>query len=357
MKKDIKIRFVGKDWDKLASGEVPHPFNEFLPQNYNLIFSDEPDYVISKESRDFYRSVFAHCPNAPIRILFAGEAFVPDFNIFDYAIGFDHLNFGDRYFRLHTCNFFSFEFAYGTLKKDISDIEHEIAQKNKFCNFIYSNSGCNPYREYIFHEMNKISKVDSAGMILNNCGDAIKRNASQQGSNYDWRADKVKFQREYRYTIAAENSLYPGYTTEKLLNPMFSMSIPIYWGNPQVGEYFNSKSFINCHDFENLDDVREAVHALENNRNAYTKLLSEPWMTESQEASVIENKARYEQFLSKIFNQNISDARRRGDGTVVSSYEKTLRNRIHAYDITTGSRVSRTISKLLKHTIRKGRIF
>ena len=37
-------------------------------------------------------------------------------------------------------------------------------------------------------------------------------------------------------TIAFENSSFPGYTTEKIFEPMLEGSIPIYWGNPRVDE-------------------------------------------------------------------------------------------------------------------------
>lgn len=62
--------------------------------------SENPDYV-------FY-SVFSNeyllYPNA-VRVFFTGENIAPDFQMCDYAIGFERLLFGDRYIR--------FPFYYG----------------------------------------------------------------------------------------------------------------------------------------------------------------------------------------------------------------------------------------------------
>jgi glyoxylate carboligase len=45
--------------------------------------------------------------------------------------------------------------------------------------------------------------------------------------------NKRQFQSEYKFSIAFENNAhrpqYPGYTTEKIMEPMTVNSIPIYW--------------------------------------------------------------------------------------------------------------------------------
>lgn len=323
LRKKISIRFVGKDWDQLPLGQVPYPFDKVLPENYELVFDDKPDFVVSKESRDFYCSAILRFPEAPVRILFAGEAFTPDFNIFDYAIGFDHLEYTDRYFRMHTCNFFSFEFAYGSLDKSEKDIDRVLKMDRRFCNFIYSNGRSNPMRQEMFHLINEVGRVHAAGKLLNNYGAAIHKSD-------DWRASKIEFQGEYRFTISVENSRYPGYTTEKLLNPMFSLSIPIYWGNPRVGEYFNSDSFVNAHAYDSLEQVVDRVRELEQDPQLYEKVLRQPWMREDQKPAVEENRKAYEAWIKNIFDQDPRDARRRGEGTWVWAYEDTLRSRIQA---------------------------
>ena len=41
------------------------------------------------------------------------------------------------------------------------------------------------------------------------------------------------------FTIAFKNDSYPGYTTEKIYEPMYVNSLPIYSGNPLVYRDFN----------------------------------------------------------------------------------------------------------------------
>ena len=61
----------------------------------------------------------------------------------------------------------------------------------------------------------------------------------------DWRKSKVDFVKDYKFTIAFENTQYRGYTTEKILHPFVGRSVPIYWGNPLVEKDIN-----NCNGYE-----------------------------------------------------------------------------------------------------------
>ena len=47
----------------------------------------------------------------------------------------------------------------------------------------------------------------------------------------------------YEYSIAMENSQQKNYFTEKLADVYLSWSVPIYWGAPNLGEYFPKESF------------------------------------------------------------------------------------------------------------------
>jgi hypothetical protein len=59
-----------------------------------------------------------------------------------------------------------------------------------------------------------------------------------------WEA-KRSFLSSYKFTIAFESDISYGYQTEKLYDAMRADSIPIYCGDPSVGDIFNTKSFIN----------------------------------------------------------------------------------------------------------------
>lgn len=88
--KTIKVKFI--DW---YAGHSPteNMVYRLLSRKFNLQISDNPDYILDGGLG------IEHLKYDCIKILLIGENIVPDFNCFDYAIGFDYLNFGDRYLR------------------------------------------------------------------------------------------------------------------------------------------------------------------------------------------------------------------------------------------------------------------
>lgn len=159
----------------------------------------------------------------------------------------------------------------------------------KFCNFVASNGACQE-RNLFVEQLSKYKKVDCGGRWMNNIGYAVQ--------------DKRKFQSEYKFSIAFENNAYrPGYEwyiTEKPFEPMCVNSVPIYKGGAKISEDFNSKSFVNCHDFSSLEDVIDYVTYLDKNDDKYMEVLKQPWFIDNKipENSKIEN---IKNFLYSIF--------------------------------------------------------
>jgi hypothetical protein len=56
----------------------------------------------------------------------------------------------------------------------------------------------------------------------------------------------------YKFSIIIENSKYNDYFTEKLVDCLVSKTIPIYWGCPNVSEYFNPEGILS---FDTIDDL------------------------------------------------------------------------------------------------------
>ena len=98
-----------------------------------------------------------------------------------------------------------------------------------------------------------------------------------------WPEDKLQYIKRYKFTIAFENQTSPGYVTEKILHAFLVKSIPIYWGDPDVTEYFNPESFINCHAFHNFDEVIQYIKEVDSNERLYYKhLFSPPFLPSSK---------------------------------------------------------------------------
>ena len=172
-----------------------------------------------------------------------------------------------------------------SLSKRNSEIDQIVLKKNKFCNFIYSNPNAQKRIDF-FYKLSQYKKVDSGGALLNNIGGTV--------------SDKLSFINNYKFTIAFENSSYPGYTTEKIVQPMMVRSIPIYWGNELIYQDFNTKSFLNYHDYSNEDQLINRIIEVDQNIELYRQYLLEPYFHNNRDNIYIHDENVLNQF-EKIF--------------------------------------------------------
>lgn len=64
---------------------------------------------------------------------------------------------------------------------------------------------------------------------------------------------------DYAFTVAIENSKTDNYFTEKLVDACIVGTVPIYWGCPNIGEYFDTRGFIIVN---TVEEVKEAVASI-----------------------------------------------------------------------------------------------
>lgn len=76
---------------------------------------------------------------------------------------------------------------------------------------------------------------------------------------------KVETFARYRFTLVVENVFQSGYLTEKLAEPLAALSLPIYFGDPQV-DFFLPRLFeggvINGHNFSTLGDLLDFMNGM-----------------------------------------------------------------------------------------------
>jgi len=293
--KKIKIKILQYDPKDVSS--YGYYIVNMLKKSYEIEFSENPDYLFFNESQ------FDHVDYSCVKIFYTGENIYPDFNICDYALAFNYIDFKDRYIRFPIYFVLTFhrekelkmieELASRT--KDAVTMDKEgLAKKEGFCSFVYSNYLADTQRKDFFDKLSAYKKVSSGGAYLNNVGGRVD--------------NKLGFEIKHKFSIAFENSSNDGYTTEKLPNALTAQTIPIYWGNPLVGKEFNTKRFINCHDFKDFDAVVEKVKEIDSNDDLYLEMINQPMYTEGYIPKNIE--ADFEKFLKNIFDQPLSEARR-----------------------------------------------
>jgi alpha(1,3/1,4) fucosyltransferase len=232
-------------------------FTAMLRKHYDIVLSDNPDILIYSCFGFAYMKYSCH------RIFYAGENARPDFKECDFALSFDYESYGNKNLRLPLYRWRGDLEAFTRPK----NVEAILQEKKKFCCMLVSNPD-GKERNLFFEKLSRYKKIDSAGKHLNNMG----------GKRV---ADKMEFIKEYKFTMSFENASYPGYTTEKLVEPMAVNSIPIYWGNPMVANDFNSKSFINIHDYKTVDAAIERIIEIDNNDTLYKQYLAEPYFKEN----------------------------------------------------------------------------
>jgi hypothetical protein len=223
-----------------------------------------------------------------------GENVRPRWDAADFCIGFDHLDH-PRYLRLPL-----------TVQVALEDRvfgRGEPAgpgwQEREFCNFIYHERGT-PERRALFESISRYRPVTSPGRFLNNtCAPELSARYDR-----DWRSSKLDYQRRFRFTIAAENAAFPGYTTEKLWDGLAAGTIPIYWGNPRVAEDVDPRAYIDCSAFADFDAVAAHVRRVDEDPGlAAAYLAHRPWLVRPIE--------RYEAELHDFMERLIAFARGR----------------------------------------------
>lgn len=274
---------------------------ELLQKHYEVELSDEPDYIFCNVNSNMFFKYDG------IRIFCTIEAICPDFNLCDYGIGFEYLEYGDRYFRLP--NFYFYPNLVTQMSHKHENIPMEFADR-EFCSFVYSNNRADEMRRKIFIKLSEYRKVDSGGRYLNNMpdGKAVE--------------DKLTFERQHKFSIACENAAHPGYHTEKLAEAFAAQTVPIYWGDPEVEKVFNPKAFINCNNYSSVEEIVERVKYLDTHPEEYLEMLREPAMEEvtADGLQLLEN------YLVHIFDQPIEKAYRRNQGFWGKQYLQNVRS-------------------------------
>ena len=246
----IKVKF-----DKLYNGfnTSDNFFTRQLSAKNNVEICDDPDFYFFTHpvygSKNYLKY---NCH----RIFFGGENIRADWNICDYVFDSDFYENNPRQKRMPL-------WAYWPLSRLIQPKAFDnLEDKKKFCCMVVSNPKCKERNEF-FQQLSKYKKVDSGGRFLNNIGIHV--------------ANKMEFIKDYKFVIAFENSSFPGYTTEKLIEPMMVNSIPVYWGNPLVDKDFNTRSFVNIKDISQFDDAINKIIELDKEDEKYLEILNEPF--------------------------------------------------------------------------------
>ena len=284
-KKKLYIKFV--DFQNGFYNEQLDIYN-FLKERYEVIISDNPDYVIydifGSQHLDIEQKY--NC----VKIFWNVENTVPDFQGHDYLIGVHYMFYMDRYYRkpTNTTGLSSMGSVYNLNKLMGKDFRNK-----KFCAWVVSNGGFD-VRNHFYEKLNQYKTIDMGGSFKNNIGYKVR--------------NKKEFLSDYKFSLCFENSKTDGYISEKLFNAFEAGTIPIYYGDDTILELLNKKSYIHIKDESEFDEKIELIKKIDQDDNLYEKMIKEKIVLDDER--YYREEKEYKEFIYHIFDQDKEQAKR-----------------------------------------------
>jgi len=147
--------------------------------------------------------------------------------------------------------------------------EHmEVNEKRHFCSFVAScKNMCKGHA--LRHELYELIKglgepsEDNPNPPVHCMGSITGRpfdwepgchQKNYQGNRGGWHC-KSQSLKYFPYSIVMENDRYPSYFTEKITDCFATGTVPIYWGAPDIGDYFDMKGIIQVNSVDEIMDT------------------------------------------------------------------------------------------------------
>jgi len=249
--------------------------------------------VVDQKNPDvLFQSIFGGMSQTPNykckKVLYLGENYRSANFKSDYSISFDPHS--ETNYRLPLWQ------VYLLLKPELKErlfnrVRHQKFER--FCSFTVSNPS-NNIRINHFEKISQYKKVHSYGKVRTN-----DLSLQQLSAGKYWRDAKYQFflDHPHKFMMAYENTFYPYYCTEKLMDAFLAGSLPIYWGDPKVFKDWNEDAFLNANRLGNY--VHDSVKRLDAS-SEFDEIYAQPVFRDYQQEMHLENIAEFENWLIKI---------------------------------------------------------
>lgn len=120
-----------------------------------------------------------------------------------------------------------------------------------------------------------IKRLNYVKYLMNDLGghiDCFGRGINPIADKYDALAD-------YKYSVCIENSCIEGYFTEKLFECFLTDTFPVYYGCPNIAEYFDDRAFISI----DIDDYKGSAQTVFEVMNSDLRRARLPYLREAKE--------------------------------------------------------------------------
>ncbi len=245
-----------------------HLFRDIV-EDVNVTTPDKADIIIFSCFGNLNKS-FTHCK----KIFFTGENLRPDFSQCDYSFSFDFDSYNNRNIRIPLWYLYIDWFGVKTYDNPNwlipvsylnGDNEFKEKVKEKFACTVFSSP--RKSRFAAIQTINSYKNIDCIGKIH-----SLKL---PDGERF-----KMNVISGYKFNLCFENSIYPGYFTEKILHAKIAGCIPLYASDKTYTNDFNCSCCLNLIDYNNLNDFLKDIKAIDKDDSLYKKILNEPLFLE-----------------------------------------------------------------------------
>jgi hypothetical protein len=147
------------------------------------------------------------------------------------------------------------------INKSIEDLyKQSMPDKTKFISIATSN------KTYTKGHRNRIE-----------CAMKIKRYFGSYvdlfGRGFNDFYDKWDVVSPYRYHISIENSVEKNYFSEKIVDPILAYTLPIYYGCPNISDFFDLPEYLQILDLNSFDSIKKKIKFIIENDQIYNNNL------------------------------------------------------------------------------------
>lgn len=137
----------------------------------------------------------------------------------------------------------------------------DAGHTRKFCAIIAGNPEALRTNLYLF--LNGYKEVDGYGNMFSK----------------PLKDSKFNILKNYKFSLCPENSLYPGYVTEKLFDAWVGGTLPVYHGYVQDSPMINRACFVNYYDYLDIAKFVGRIVELDQNIEKFNAIYTQPPLT------------------------------------------------------------------------------
>lgn len=136
-----------------------------------------------------------------------------------------------------------------TFDKELIELNKNL-EKDKFIYYAFGGSWI-PEQDFKVYDKTKMVSIISSGKnqtsghrLRHSCIQYLGKSMDVMGRGYREIDSKKEGLCEYQFSIIIENIRMDDYFSEKIIDPLSTSTIPIYWGTKNIGNYFDERGIL-----------------------------------------------------------------------------------------------------------------